>query len=540
MKKIVSLIIAVLLCMATLVGCTPKDNSGLSDFKNRPNKVVVTYSSNAYGKAWLTEIAKEYMTSHNLDTYVELKQTVVPTEEKSKISSGTASSDLYFMDVHFEDLGKGSLENLADVYQMNAYGESTKIIDKVNPSMYNHHENSGMKDYIMHYQNAGMGYGLVYNKGVLAKAYPNGYTLPRTTDELLAMGEVVKGSGDYLLTCSFEDNTDWMGYAQHLWFAQRCGLESYKNFMNGKYLEGSEWIFNETEPVIYDKYEDQIKDWWQVYNDLFQPANGYIHKDSNSIDFMEAEAVMAGYGFGQNDKDTAFLVHAVFIESEMDWMLADQEAAGNKQELGMAKLPVISSIIERTPSITTDAKLAEVVSYVDGEVATKPEGVTDADIAIVKEAREMLTSYMGGGVVMPKGARNKEGAKEFLTYIASDEAAIIAAKNTYGIPMLPYGKIPTEEEMGITRTDFMKDCIKHISTSNAIISSDLQEFAFSYHTPHRFYKQGSASIKALFTGNGQTPVQLFNELKNYFADTSAGESRWVTSVRDYKIAMGLN
>ena len=67
-KRTVALAFAALLAVGSLAGCSTEKVTGLEDFKNRPKKVSVVYGANAYGKQWITDIAREYMTKHNQDT----------------------------------------------------------------------------------------------------------------------------------------------------------------------------------------------------------------------------------------------------------------------------------------------------------------------------------------------------------------------------------------------------------------------------------------------------------------------------------------
>ena len=132
-KKVFALLAAGVMTVGGLAGCGEKQ-TGLEDFKNRPNKVSVVYNANAYGKEWITQIAREYMTNYNQDTYIYLEQTVTPIEEASKIQSDSASADLYLFDHHLEDL-EYNVEKLEDVWDSYPVGEDgqVKIKDKLSP-----------------------------------------------------------------------------------------------------------------------------------------------------------------------------------------------------------------------------------------------------------------------------------------------------------------------------------------------------------------------------------------------------------------------
>lgn len=487
MKKLLALLIATLIVFSGTVGCKANDNGALSQFKDRPNEVVVYYSSNAYGGDWLTKIAEKYMTTYNTDTYINVKKTVEQTSDLAKIESGVAVGDLYLLDMHLEDK-IAYYEDLSDVYNSYPIGETEKkISEKLDPAYQNYYKNSGAYNYVMPKTSVFGGYNFAYNKTVLDNAFPDGYQLPRTTTEFVEFGDKLKDKA-YLLVNSFSDSSDYGKYMYAAWFAQMIGYEAYENFRMGRYYDEAQgkYVFDESAPTYYEKQRENIKDFYDILASIYAKDAGYIHSNSIDMTAMDAEAVLAGYGYGKNLKPAAFMINGTYVEQEMGWMLEEQIAANNPQEIRMMQMPVASQIIKRTPSIETDTELRLVIDYVDkvldGESATKPEGVTDADIEIVKEARSTCGLYMAGGMVIPKAANNKAGAKDFIRYLASDEAAVIAAQNTNGTDFLPFGKNVSEEELGTTRTAFMNDCIKIAKRTTKICSSDSQEYKFSYVT----------------------------------------------------------
>ena len=138
MKKLLALLIATMIVITGTVGCKADDKGALSQFKDRPNEVVVYYASNAYGGEWITKIAEEYMTKHNEDTYINVKKTVEQTSELAKIESGVAVGDLYLLDMHLEDK-IFAYEDLSDVYDSYPIGETEKkLSEKIDPAYQNY------------------------------------------------------------------------------------------------------------------------------------------------------------------------------------------------------------------------------------------------------------------------------------------------------------------------------------------------------------------------------------------------------------------
>ena len=131
-----------------------------------------------------------------------------------------------------------------------------------------------------------------------------------------------------------------------------------------------------------------------------------------------------------------------------DWLM--QELADNRGETGsasvikMMKTPVISSIIDsvnsysagqeaRLPNISDDATLSAVIDYVDGRIDTLPEGVTEAEVAFVAQARNIISSQADMHMVYaPEFSDAKVLANKFLVYMASDEGIQLLKDNCIG------------------------------------------------------------------------------------------------------------
>ncbi len=543
MKKIISIFAAILLAITAFAGCKVSDDGGsLSSFKNRPNEVVVYYSANAYGKDWITEIARKYMTDHNDDTYINIKRTVMQTTELSKIEAGTANGDLYLLDCHMEDQSAW-FADLSDVYSSYPLGEEAKTIDqKINPAIDNIITNNGTKKYIMPKTDIIGGNNFVYNKTVWNKVYPSGRELPRTTEELVEVGNEIKNKA-YLLVGAFDQSTaeDSAVYMFKSWFAQLLGVEAYEQFLQGRYYDEAQekYVFDEKAPTAYTKNQWAVESYFDILQSIYDKGNGLLHKYSSEMTAMDAEAALAGFGYaGIDNKPVVFMVCGAYLEQEMNFLLQDQKASGNPQEIGYMQMPVASGIIERTPTITNDGILRQVITYVDkiaaGESATKPAGVSDADIEIIAEARSICGSYVAGGMVIPKYADNIAGAKEFMKYLASDEAAIIAAKHCNGMNILPFGYQASDEEIGFNRTAFMKQAMAISTRVKYVATSDSQEYHFS-----KISKFGPAAdgpwtyLGPLYNGtNKYTATSFYNAQYEKFS------LNWKMYVDTYKAAGG--
>lgn len=544
-KKIMSVLLAASLGVTALAGCKSKAKDELeAEFGDRTNKVNVVYYSNAYGREWITEVAKAYMENHNSDTFIQLTQTLTPGEEASKIKSGISSGDLYLLDLHVEDL-MDSLVEVNDVWDSYAIGEENsenkkKIKDKLSPIFANTADPGNTRKYIMPYQGATAGYGMVYNKTVLDEAFPDGYTLPRTTDEWFAMGDALKevnlasvdddkrddaGRDVYLLVCSFGDGNEYLQYTLAPWFAQIIGYENFAQYSEGRYWNGEAYVFDETKPTVYEEYKDELIAYQDIVRKLQTKSNGYVYADSDAVDYQYAARVVGGKGYRQNQSRAAFKVDGSYFEQESAAHVA------KNTEMGMCKLPVASAMIGRLSTVNDDATLCKVIDYVDGVATEKPAGVSDDDILAVAEARGMIGVYLGGGMMIPKAAKNAAGAKDFMRYLASDEAAIIAAKAMGGMELLPYGKTVTEEELGFTRSNFLSDVSKWATMNKTLINGD--NFGFCYHADFQIGTTDNTRLKNIFTG-------AYNKTATewYQANYNEYKEKWSTMVTDYKKAGG--
>ena len=537
-KRMMALLSVALMSVSGLAGCTVKKKTGLEEFENRPKKVSVIYAQNAYGKEWITQVAREYMTKYNTDTYIYLEQSFSEGTEFNKIKSNSASGDLYLFDQHLQDL-QYSVENLEDVWNSYAIGEEgieeAKLIkDKLSPLMKSWTDPMNTRAFAMPYAQ-GTTYGFVYNKTVLDTAFPNGYTLPRTTDELFEMGDALKTvdypgikeeQDVYLLACAYAGTDENLRYSQQTWFYQLMGAEKATQYYNGRYWDETQekYIFDETKPTVFEKYKEQHQAFYEIVYKLTLASNKYVHVDSNSMDYIYAGGCAAGAGFKQNKSKTAFKIDGPYFEAETQMYLQNLKNRGQEQTMGMMRFPIASAIINRLETINDDATLREAISYVDGDGA-RPEGVSDADIAILVEARGFTPMYLGGGMVIPKTAANKDGAKDFIRFLCSDAAAIASAKGLDGLDILPYGKVTTNEELGFEKSYFL-NTVTEWTTKNTFLAGSDGLFA----TWGKFgLGETTAEIgKAIFGGNGSSTESWWQTAYNTY------KQNWADRVKDYK------
>jgi hypothetical protein len=137
---------------------------------------------------------------------------------------------------------------------------------------------------------------------------------------------------------------------------------------------------------------------------------------------------------------------------------------GNVDTIKMMRTPVISSIIDKTPSIPSDSVLSQVIAAIDrGE--TEYQGVTSEDFETVLKARMVVYSIgPNHTAVIPKYAAGKAIAVDFLRFFASDTAQEIYIRSTKGAT-LPYRYNVKEKnpELYDLASDFQKDIIDYFN-----------------------------------------------------------------------------
>lgn len=131
---------AILTAMTMVLGLTAcgggSGKNGIKDpaYSDRSTSVKFSYYAGGYGSAWLEAVTKDYMDNVNKDVYIELIPSYDNTTAYADIDSGSATADLYQIEVGVFDI-TDKLADLTDVYESNAYEEETKIKDKLTPEI---------------------------------------------------------------------------------------------------------------------------------------------------------------------------------------------------------------------------------------------------------------------------------------------------------------------------------------------------------------------------------------------------------------------
>ncbi len=544
MKKILCLLLAAVMLLS-LAACGgeagqegDQEEAYINQYENRPKKITLCYYEGGYGVEWLRAVAADYMDNINQDVYISMKASTDNTVAREKISAQTGTYDLYYIEV---DMFKKSdvLEELTGLLDMEIPGEpGVTVRQKIKQQWLDYYMEDG-KIYQMPATNF-MGWNWTYNKTLLdATLGEGGWTLPRTTDEFFALGDRLFENNVFLTAFAGQDTTggaDYLRYCYETWFAQMTGLEGYNRYFSCEYSKDGDYVLAAEAPENIAQNRNAIEKTYRVAQTLCQGQGGveYIHAKSESLNFLDAQFLLSNGGFrGSEEFPIAFYYNGASAEREMAGYITD--GIIESQDIRMMKMPVISTIIERTPSIADDAALSAVVDYVDGNASSLPAGVTEEDAAIVAEARNMMAELVCREFVITKNAQNKDEIKEFLAYLTSDRAQLVAAQNCNGLPVLNYGYVPSEEAMGFAYSEFTKSVYDILD--NAVIV-DIAKFdkPISGVLGLSWYRDSTVSGGTLsgnlYTRQALTADQIYQSTYDAYAGT------WKDRIEQYLIQTG--
>ena len=473
MKKWFSFLLAIVMLLS-LAACGGGSGAGNGDnaeneekYANRSKRFTLCYYAGGYGADWLRAVVTDYMDNVNQDVYISLKNSTDNAVAREKITTQTGTYDMYFIEVDMFQKA-GVLEELSGLLDMEVPGEAgVKVKDKIEPQWLSYYEEDGSY-YQMPATNF-MGWNWTYNKTLLdSKLGEGNWALPRTTEELFALGEQLFEKDVFLTAFAGKDTTggaDYLRYCYEVWFAQMTGMEGYDHYFNCLYNNNGTYELAKDYPHNIVENKNAIEKTYATAQTLCQGRNGmeFIHSKSESLTFLDAQFLLNQGSFrGAQEYPIAFYYNGASAQQEMTDYVKD--GIIQQQDVRMMKMPVISAIIDRTPSIKDAATLAAVVDYADGK-GQLPEGVTQEDAAIVTEARNMMAELVCREFVVTKNAQNKEDILHFMAYLTSDRAQLIAAQNCNGLPVLNYGFVPTEEELGFAFTEFTRSVYDILDTA---------------------------------------------------------------------------
>lgn len=541
MKKGLLLFVGSLLLATT--SCVQKTGD---DTNGRERSFTFCYYDSAYGSSWIDAVIKDYTENVNKNVWINTRASTDNEDARTKIKAGVGTFDLYQIEVGMfnnqdyleplDDLMDTDLASVTANFDAADQESSVKVKDKIGANMISFYT-EGDHIYQMN-QTSGTGWNWAYNQDTLDEALGAGnYQLPKTTDEFFKMGDDLYSKGIYLTAFPGSDTKggEYTRYAYKIWFAQRMGLTARDHYFKGEVL-GSDGTYarDEEEPKMVTDNRKAIEDTYQVVTKLCTPSsNGqYMHNRSSVFQYRDVDSLLYGAKYkGQTVPKIAFHYVGGWLENEVQSYI-NAGTIKDGQNIRAMKMPVISSIIDRLPTVNDDATLSKVVSYVDGE-GEAPAGVSEDDIAAVREARNLIAELNCREFVIPKSAKNKEDIKNFLAYLTTKRAQRIAAKACNGTNTLPYGYVPTEEDMGFKLSNYKKDYQKLSQECQAIDVSN-SDNSFALFMNIEWCTNSNGLTLTIFNGTAQ-PLD-----KIYEATYGKLKPNWKTMIAQYKNRYGEN
>lgn len=466
MKKLLSLLCAVLLLATFMTSCSKEKISVKDISTGEGKKLVVSFLEAGYGRDFMEQWAEKFKAkkkAEGVDITIELKGDPSYGTVAATLPAGpnANSVDLYFSAlVKVKEIVTAgekyisgypiALEDLSDVYNQASDVSGKTIKEKMQQDYVAFHTNENGKQYSMSW--ASDPCGLVVNTAVLDEVFGAGkYTLPRTTADLEKMSTDVTKSGK-AKGISYPGQTGYWKYVLTVWWAQYEGINKYNQFFSGKVFD---------EDLQKDIYSPEIFDQLGILKSLTALEN-LISKQENLVQGCNSTYFTT--------LQTQFLQGSAAFMPNGGWLENEMKDFKNPK-ISMIRTPVLSSIIEKTPTIKDDATLGKVIDFVDGN-GTVPAGVSPADIEVVKLARFITfdTGYDFTAVI-PAYADARNLAKEFLAYTTTNEAIEIFYNSTGGYIPIEFDYSKTEKsknasQFGKSKIGLIDKKFKKITQSN--------------------------------------------------------------------------
>lgn len=437
MKKTFSLIMVVLMVLiAVLSLCACNGDGGVSfgkKNKHDENALLIQAFDGGYGLDYLEAIAEAYTNIYGVP--VEIEPIYDYTLPVNKIQGEIYVADLLFnVTNNTKDGSKGLYLNLDDVYASTpTEGETQTVAQKLG---------NKASDYLYegHYYEMphAMGYtGLFYNKTSLDTIYQGStYTLPVTTDELIAMCNEIKAKGTgWGFVHTNANNAEYYTYLRDILIEQYMGYEAYQHYFEGEYLNSQgEWVFADDYADLANAWKDARLSALEVCSTIVNYDNGYTPKSCKMMDFNEAQAYFWGVTSKTDKRPVAFMMNGDWLYNEIKSM-----AGAKAADIRMMRVPINSAIINVLESVSNDTQLAECVRYADSVIDGKggvqrPSYISDADLARLTEARKLVrSSHTQHSISIPYNTKHEAEARNFLRFFASDEACRIYSQHELGM-----------------------------------------------------------------------------------------------------------
>ena len=524
------------LCLSALTGSVAAcggtgdaggaSNGGTSGGTGKSTDLIVEVFGGGYGTDWLYKVANEFekKTGENVEITVQTGSQGISNMNTS-FRSYTSPTDIYFTKQNgpFGGIYEGKItiegktydcvyEDLSDVYNSEVEGEGVLYKDKFLKNYEEYWKTDDGKYYHTSWASGIM--GIIVNMDVWTDAGMTNF--PRTTDELFEMMDTLKGKK--VIPFIYSASDEYWTSLSNLWMTQYEGTARMKQIYAGYDADGNRYT---NKLADFDGYYEMLK----FYEQLLKQGNKYMHTASNDIDFTNMQGM--------------FLQGAAAMCPNGDWLENEMKLNYQNANIALMKSPIISALANKlsfASATDKDAKLRALVDYVDANAtgyAGKPDFATEADVDKVRDSRSVeLTSGFGHNAFIPCYSNQKELAKDFLRYLATDEAMALYRQSTGGCD-LPFYWTNKPDDTGLSI--FRQSVNKVMGDSEMWVSSDKD----------RIYSLGGITSNHFFNNNNGRYVTCFSALssKDFVSATQyylAEQEYFKNNIATIKNLAGIN
>mgnify|MGYP000763107097 FL=1 len=496
-KKILTLLLACTMLFPVFAGCTKKTSP------NSETDIEISF--------WVSGFRQEFM-----DAIVEAFNAEYP-EYNAFLTTGRQASTLVntlnlkeddTVDIYMNSLGavRSYLDTAEDitalVKEQKIDGEDYTVLDKFDDPMIAAMTNDD--DSVSMVAWAGAMTGIMYNADII-----NGtdYTVPRTSEELKMLCIDLNGDGIKPIVHFQVSDLGYYLYLVKTWQAQYSGLDYFNNtWQKLKDADG-----NAPSKEVMLSETDGRKQALEALGGILNPQ--FVLAGSNSDEFTPAQTKFI-------QGKAAMMVNGAWIQNEME------SSGGKDMNMRMMRTPVISSIVDKCPSLNgDDMALGAVVDSVDAvidggespltgdDAAMVDVGggyrVTEADWQTIYDARTLVYSNGAQHVMfINKYSNAKAGAQKFLQFYFSDEALKIYTDYTHQAPNATIqGDVTIDQS---DWTDFEKDQYTKAGKFTLISDGVSQSALFTKTTVHLYGTQPVINqLSATNSGDRKTAAQIW-------------------------------
>ena len=498
-----------------------------------------------FGVKWLDDLLEAFKQEDWVkEKYPNLEIVFDYSDDRSAISTRLAAGagkntvDIIMsdnvIDYVGQDLtGKEYSCNLTDVvYKTQVPGENITVLDKLQPSFrkslyyYTYGDKANLdgeanfKAYDFNW--ASSMFGWIYNVELLSRF---GYdTPPRTSDEFIEACETITKNKTFYnkgYAIMWSSKADFRQYLYDLMWGQYEGYDNYYNYFLGVNFDGEDYSENSSDIFNHVGRREALS----TMIDIVSTESGYSYSKGGAVDFKAAQRYfLRGEGVFTFDGD--------WFETEMQ-----EGVAASDYTFRFMKTPIISTIINTTPTINDDDTLRDVISKIDEGYATVAEaglsGVSQADYDKILKARSIAVSIGPGlSTCIPIYANGKQVAFDFLRFMATDKAQRIYMIATGG------GSLPFQYDVK-EKAPEIYDNFSDIQKSRLEMANESVHgiTILPYYSSLPLVKFGSLGLWSSYAMNTTIPI---NYARAGTRDSSKPESAQAAFDRDIEYWTGNN